>query len=87
MFRKSYNVEKVAKKDKEKTKSTESTRSTESTKSTGSTGSTMTLKKKDKIKSLNNSESPEYKKKAFPKKVSTVSTKWVEKKTFSPTKK
>ena len=81
MFRKSYNVEKVAKKDKEKT------RSTESTKSTGSTGSTMTLKKKDNIKSMNNSESPEYKKKAFPKKASTVSTKWVENKTFSPTKK
>ena len=36
---------------------------------------------------MNNSESPEYKKKAFPKKASTVSTKWVENKTFSPTKK
>ena len=57
------------------------------TESTGSTGSTMTLKKKDKIKSMNNNESPEYKKKAFPKKVSTVSTKWVENKTFTPTKK
>ena len=45
------------------------------TESTGSTGSTMTLKKKDKIKSMNNNESPEYKKNAFPKKVSTVSTK------------
>ena len=36
---------------------------------------------------MTNNESPEYKKKAFPKKVSTVSTKWVENKTFTPTKK
>ena len=78
MFKKSYNVEKATKKDKKET---------ESTRSTGSTGSTMTLKKKDKIKSMNNHESSEYRKKAFPKKVSTVSTKWVENKTFTPTKK
>ena len=78
MFKKSYNVEKATKKDKKET---------ESTRSTGSTGSTMTLKKKDKIKSMNNHESSEYRKKAFPKKVSTVSTKWVENKTFTPTEK
>ena len=78
MFKKSYNVEKATKRNKKET---------ESTGSTGSTGSTMTLKKKDKIKSMNINESPEYKKKAFPKKVSTVSTKWVENKTFTPTKK
>ena len=78
MFKKSYTVEKATKKDKKET---------ESTRSTGSTGSTMTLKKKDKIKSMNNHESSEYRKKAFPKKVSTVSTKWVENKTFTPTKK
>ena len=40
----------------------------------------MTLKKKDKIKSANNKESPEYCKKALPKKV--TSTKWVENKIF-----
>ena len=41
----------------------------------------MTLKKKkDKIKSANNKESPEYRKKALPKKV--TSTKWVENKIF-----
>ena len=48
----------------------------------------MTLKKKDKIKSANNKESPEYCKKALSKKVTTV--KWVENKTYSektPTKK
>ena len=78
MFKKSYTVEKATKKDKKET---------ESTRSTGSTGSTMTLKKKDKIKSMNNHESSEYRKKAFPKKVSAVSTKWVENKTFTPTKK
>ena len=40
----------------------------------------MTLKKKDKIKSTNNKESPEYHKKSHPKNVTMK--KWVENKTF-----
>ena len=72
MFKsKSYNVEKVSKKnEKEKEKSS----------SSSSYPGTMTLKKKDKIKSVNNKESPEYCKKAPPKNV--TSTKWVDNKTF-----
>ena len=42
--------------------------------------STMTLKKKAEIKNVSNKESPDYRKKSFPKKV--TSTKWVENKTF-----
>ena len=39
----------------------------------------MTLKKKDKIKSANNKESPEYRQKIYPKK--TI-TKWEQNKTY-----
>ena len=42
--------------------------------------STMTLKKKAEIKNVSNKESPDYRKKSFPKKV--TSTKWVENNTF-----
>ena len=75
MFKsKSYNVEKVSKKNgKEKEKSS----------SSSSSSGTMTFKKKDKIKSVNNKESPEYRKKAPPKNV--TSTKWVENKTYNKT--
>ena len=70
MFKsKSYNVEKVSKKNEK-----------EKEKSSSSSSGTMTLKKKDKIKSVNNKESPEYCKKAPPKNV--TSTKWVDNKTF-----
>ena len=73
MFKnKSYNVEKATKKNKEAKSSSSSLSS--------SLGGTMTFKKKDKIKSTNNKESPEYRKKAPPKIV--TSTKWVENKTF-----
>ena len=48
------------------------------------TTTTMTLKKKEKIKSMNNLEAPDYRNKAPPKKVTT--TKWVENKTFTPAK-
>ena len=73
MFKnKSYNVEKATKKNKEAKSSSSSLSS--------SLGGTMTFKKKDKIKSANNKESPEYRKKAPPKIV--TSTKWVENKTF-----
>ena len=42
--------------------------------------STMTLKKKAELKNVSNKESPDYREKSFPKKV--TSTKWVENKTF-----
>ena len=48
--------------------------------STETKTSTMTLKKKAEIKNVSNKESPDYRKKSFPKKV--TSTKWVENKTF-----
>ena len=41
----------------------------------------MTLKKKAEIKNVSNQESPEYRKKSYPKNV--ASTKWVENKTFN----
>ena len=67
MFKsKSYNVEKASKKNEAS--------------SSSSSSSGMTLKTKDKIKSANNKESPEYRRKALPKKI--TSTKWVENKTF-----
>ena len=73
MFKsKSYNVEKVSKKDEK-----------EKEKSSSLSSGTMTLKKKDKIKSVNNKESPEYQKKAYPKNVTTK--KWVENKTYNKT--
>ena len=69
MFKsKSYNVEKASKKNEA------------SFSSSSSSSSGMTLKTKDKIKSANNKESPEYRRKALPKKI--TSTKWVENKTF-----
>ena len=79
MFRKSYAVASAEKKnDKEKSKSSQSY-------------GTMTLKKKDQIKSLNNQAEPEYReKRSFPKKTTTVSTKWVDNKTYkekTPTEK
>ena len=43
--------------------------------------SEMTLKKKAEIKNVSNQESPEYRKKSYPKKV--TSTKSVENKTFN----
>ena len=68
MFKKgSYNVEKKEKKSSTETK-------------TSTTNSTMTLKKKAEIKNVSNKESPDYRKKSFPKKV--TSTKWIENKTF-----
>ena len=48
--------------------------------STETKTSTMTLKKKAEIKNVSNKESPDYRKKSFPKKV--TSTKQVENKTF-----
>ena len=60
MFKsKSYNVKKVS----EKNNSTAAS----SSNSGLTTTNTMTLKKKDKIKSANNKESPEYRKKNAPK--------------------
>ena len=57
MFKsKSYNVEKAIKKNEA------------SSSSSSSSSSGMTLKTKDKIKSANNKESPEYRRKALPKK-------------------
>lgn len=48
--------------------------------STETKNSTMTLKKKAEIENVSNKESPDYRKKSLPKKV--TSTKWVENKTF-----
>ena len=42
--------------------------------------SKMTLKKKAEIENVSNKESADYRKKSYPKKV--TSTKWVENKTF-----
>ena len=57
----------------------------ETTSSTSNSG-TMTLKKKDKIKSVSNKESPEYRKKTTPKKSpQTPSKNWVENKTYKAT--
>ena len=79
MFKKSYNVASIQKKNEASSSSSNS--------SSSSTPSTMTLKKKEKIKAMNNQEAPEYRQKIYPKK--TV-TKWVQNKTYtekSPTKK
>ena len=76
MFKsKSYNVEKAS---KEEVKSSSSSSSSPSSSPSSSKG-TMTLKKKDKIKSANNKESPEYRQKIYPKK--TI-TKWEQNKTY-----
>ena len=79
MFKKSYNVANIQKKNEASSSSSNS--------SSSSTPSTMTLKKKEKIKAMNNQEAPEYRQKIYPKK--TV-TKWVQNKTYAektPTKK
>ena len=74
MFKsKSYNVEKASKKNEKEKPS--------SSNSTSTSKGTMTLKKKDKIKSANNKESPEYRQKIYPKK--TVTT-WEKNKTYTP---
>ena len=86
MFKsKSYNVKKISEKnEKGQTQSLSSTgtlkKSSSSSSSSSSSGS-MTLAKKEKIKSANNKESPEYSKKIYPKK--TVTT-WKKNETFSP---
>ena len=67
---KSYNVKKAFKKNNLSTITPESSNKP----------STGTLKKNEKIKSVNNKESPEYHKKSHPKKVTTK--KWVENKTY-----
>ena len=73
MFKsKSYNVKKASEKnEKEEPKSS---------KSSSASGS-MTLKKKEKIKSANNKESPEYRQKIYPKKPVTS---WKKNETFTP---
>ena len=74
MFKKgSYNVKKTEKKSSTDSSSTKEKKKTE-----------MTLKKKAEIKNISNKESPDYRKKSFPKKV--TSTKWVENKTFEKKK-
>ena len=86
MFKsKSYNVKKVSEKnEKEQTKSSFSTAtSTGTLKKSSSSNGSMTLAKKEKIKSANNKESPEYSWKIYPKK--TVTT-WKKNETFSPKK-
>ena len=96
MFKKgSYNVKKTEKKSFTEPKPSTSTEPKPST-STNPKPSTMTLKKKKKeasvkpemtlkkkaeIKNVSNQESPEYRKKSYPKNV--TSTKWVESKTFN----
>ena len=72
-----YNVQKAFTKNNLSTITPES-----SSKATSSTG-TMTLKKKEKIKSVNNKESPEYKQKIYPKKTVTI---WKKNETFTPKK-
>ena len=73
MFKsKSYNVKKASEKnEKEEPKSS---------KSSSASGS-MTLKKKEKIKSANNKESPEYRQKIYPKK---NVTEWKKNDTYAP---
>ena len=89
MFKKgSYNVKKTEKKSFTEPKPSTSTEPKPST-STNPKPSTMTLKKKPEmtlkkkaeIKNVSNQESPEYRKKFYPKNV--TSTKWVENKTFN----
>ena len=89
MFKKgSYNVKKTEKKSSTEPKPSTSTEPKPST-STNPKPSTMTLKKKPEmtlkkkaeIKNVSNQESPEYRKKSYPKNV--ASTKWVENKTFN----
>ena len=87
MFKfKSYNVKKVSEKnEKEKAQpsssSSSSTGTLKKSSSSSSSSKSMTLAKKEKIKSANNKESPEYSRKVYPKK--TVTT-WTKNETFSP---
>ena len=84
MFKKgSYNVKKTEKKSFTEPKPSTSTNpkpSTMTLKKRKKEVSEMTLKKKAEIKNVSNQESPEYRQKRYPKKV--TSTKWVENKTF-----
>ena len=85
MFKKgSYNVKKTEKKSSTEPKPSTSTNQKPSTmtlKKKKKEASEMTLKKKAEIKNVSNQESPEYRKKSYPKNV--TSTKWVENKTFN----
>ena len=97
MFKKgSYNVKKAEAKssssDSQPSSSVKSkTSNAEASKSQTSTATLkkkkkapeMTLKQKAEIKSANNKESPEYRKKSHPKTV-TTNKRWVENKTFNP---
>ena len=80
MFKKgSYNVKKASEKNKpeeEKKKEQEKKKKEQEQEKKKK----MELKKKQEIKNLNAQESPEYRQKLYPKKV--TSTKWVENKTF-----
>ena len=85
MFKsKSYNVKKISEKnEKGQTQSSfsSSTGTLKKSSSSSSSSGSMTLAKKEKIKSANNKESPEYSKKIYPKKAVTT---WKKNETFSP---
>ena len=83
MFKKgSYNVKKTKKKSFSEPKPSTSTNQKPSTMTLKKKKNPeMTLKKKAEIKNVSNQESPEYRKKSYPKNV--ISTKWVENKTFN----
>ena len=86
MFKsKSYNVKKVSEKNEKKqaqpsSSPSYSTGTLKKSSSSSSSSKSMTLAKKEKIKSANNKESPEYSRKVYPKK--TV-TEWHKNKTYS----
>ena len=82
---KSYNVKKASEKNEKQQAqpSSSPSYSTETLKKSScsaSSSKSMTLAKKEKIKSANNKESPEYSRKVYPKK--TV-TEWHKNKTYS----
>ena len=87
MFKsKSYNVKKVSEKNEKKqaqpsSSPSYSTGTLKKSSPSSSSSKSMTLAKKEKIKSANNKESPEYSRKVYPKK--TVTT-WKKNETFSP---
>ena len=87
MFKsKSYNVKKVSEKNEKKqaqpsSSPSYSTGTLKKSSSSSSSSKSMTLARKEKIKSANNKESPEYSRKVYPKK--TVTT-WKKNETFSP---
>ena len=89
MFKsKSYNVKKVSEKNEKKqaqpsSSPSYSTGTLKKSSSSSSSSKSMTLAKKEKIKSANNKESPEYSRKVYPKK--TV-TQWKQNDTFTPKK-